>query len=464
LVVPGAKEPYQDVILPKWQKEIEQIEDPANHTRLANSVTVSAKPLQPLKAGGQRVTGVAIWDGLVTEDECTVYVCGLTNDWKVEDGKVSRKALKLAFQRGADKEMHLVAPAEWVYRPANPRPAAAPAQSAPLEEIDKAIGQFERRLAELREQETALKVEQLSSQERLEELLRKRKALSAANRREKPAEAAAATPGTLQVRLAGPPGMKVARFVPAEGGKPRGETSAAKEAPCRLNLPLGQVVRLKLSDIPNRPGLTLYPSVEVMPASPKTAAFLANTFASLTFTNEDLDQVTAGRLVIKVIYLKGADGAEPDELASPRLEPGVDPIAEAGRRGSLLMVVRLGGIDLEAGGGPQAAETKALDARALAALRNWQENWKVVRLDRRGQTAYINLGSADRVTPGLTFSAHGAGRDGKPTPAVKGTVEVFKVVGEHLSQARVTSVAHPNRDPISQGDLLFNPTWHPAQK
>jgi hypothetical protein len=208
------------------------------------------------------------------------------------------------------------------------------------EEIDRAIGQFERRLARVLPPLTPLQIAQLISQERLEELRRQRQAPSAA--------APVADVTALQVRLAGPPGMKVARFVPAgEGKKPT--QSNTKEAPCRFNAPLGQTMRLKLYDIPNRPGLALYPTLEVMPATPKTAAFLANTFANLTFTNEDLDQVAAGRLVTKVIYLKGAEGGEPDELASPRLEPGVDPIAEAGRRGPLLMVVRLGGIDLEAG-------------------------------------------------------------------------------------------------------------------
>jgi len=111
-----------------------------------------------------------------------------------------------------------------------------------------------------------------------------------------------------------------------------------------------------------------------------------------------------------------------------------------------------------------ALEAKVLDKEAVKALQNWTENWKIVRLDRNGQMPYINLGSADRVTPGLTFSVHGVGPNGKPLPVVKGTVEVVKVVGDHLSQARVTSVADPGRDPILTGDILFNPSWHPTQK
>jgi RNA polymerase sigma factor (sigma-70 family) len=295
LVVSGSKEPYPDVIHPYWQKVIEEIEVPANRSPLANSVTVSAKPLLPFREGGQRVAGVAVWDGLVTEDECTVYVGGLTNAWKVEDGKVSRRVLKLKFKR-VNKEMRLAGPTEWVYRPANLKRAAGPARPSRPE-----------------------------------------------------GAAAAAETGTLQVRLAGPPGMKVARFLPAESGKTRPAQSYTKEAPCRLNLPLGQMVRLKLSNIPDRPGLVLYPSVEVVPANAKTAAFVANSFVTMKLTAEDFEQVADGRLVTKVIYLKGADGADADEVASPKLEPGVDPIAEAARRGPVLMVVRLGGIDLEAG-------------------------------------------------------------------------------------------------------------------
>jgi RNA polymerase sigma factor (sigma-70 family) len=407
LVVPGRKEPYHDVVIPRWQKETQQIEDPANHSSLANSITVAAKPLLPVKEGGKPVAGVAIWDGLVTEDECTVYVGGLTNAWKVEDGKVRRKVLKLKFKR-VGKDMRLAGPTEWVYRTANLQRAAGPAQTS------------------------------------------------------RPGDAAVvAEPRTLQVRLAGPPGMKVARFVPPADSKAKPTQSATKEAPCRLNLPQGQVVRLKLSNIPDRPGLVLYPSVEVVPANSKTAAFVANSFVTLKLTAEDFDQVADGRLVTKVIYLEGEGGADADEVASPRLEPGVDPIAEAVRRGQVLMVVRLGGIDLEAGGGPKAPEAKALDDKALAALRTWQENWKVVRLDRAGKTSYINLGSDDRVTSGLTFRVHGVGRDGKPLPSAKGTVEVVKVLGRHLSQARVTSVADADRDPILPGDLLFNNSWRP---
>ena len=116
----------------------------------------------------------------------------------------------------------------------------------------------------------------------------------------------------------------------------------------------GQVYRLRLTQIlPNFPGRTFYPTLEVVPTNPKTVTFLAHSSVPVTFTNDDFDQVVAGNLVVKVIYLPDpayqdfvtVAGAE--EIVSTRLEPGADPIAEAQRRGSILAIIRLGNIDLE---------------------------------------------------------------------------------------------------------------------
>ncbi len=54
----------------------------------------------------------------------------------------------------------------------------------------------------------------------------------------------------------------------------------------------------------------------------------------------------------KVIYLPDPKYQElaisgVETLVSTRLEPGVDPILEADKRGTILLIVRLGAIDLE---------------------------------------------------------------------------------------------------------------------
>jgi len=39
---------------------------------------------------------------------------------------------------------------------------------------------------------------------------------------------------------------------------------------------------------------------------------------------------------------------------------------------------------------------------------------------------------------------------------------VVNVVNEHLSRTRITSVKDANRDPILEGDVLYNPSWNPT--
>jgi len=154
------------------------------------------------------------------------------------------------------------------------------------------------------------------------------------------------------VRFVGPNGMKISW--PGPFGETRPTAGANQiEAPGRYNFLQGAIYRLKLTDLPNRPGVDLYPTLEVVPANLKTDAYLAHSSVPVFFTDEDFDQVANGNFLVKVIYLPYPQYADlattgPDEIVSTRLEPGVDPIAEACKRGSILLIIRLGNIDLEA--------------------------------------------------------------------------------------------------------------------
>ncbi len=122
--------------------------------------------------------------------------------------------------------------------------------------------------------------------------------------------------------------------------------------PGRQNFAQGGIYRLKLTNIPGRPGIELYPTIEVGPARPRTEAFLAHNAIPVQWTEEDFNQVLTGNFVTKVIYLPDPEYQElalagVETLVSTRLDPGVDPIVEADRRGSILAVVRLGNKDLE---------------------------------------------------------------------------------------------------------------------
>jgi len=131
--------------------------------------------------------------------------------------------------------------------------------------------------------------------------------------------------------------------------------SAPLIVPGRQNFAQGGIFRLKVTNIEGRPGMELYPTLEIGRATPRTSAYLAHAAIPIQFGQEDFDQVAAANFVTKVIYVPDPEYQElalagVDTLVSTRLDPGVDPIAEADRRGSILAIVRLGNKDLEVPG------------------------------------------------------------------------------------------------------------------
>jgi hypothetical protein len=153
---------------------------------------------------------------------------------------------------------------------------------------------------------------------------------------------------TSQIAFVGPDGMTVTWDVSMPGAF----DSEALTCPARYNFPQAAIYRLKLANIPGRPGVELYPTVEVGPVLPRTEAFLAHNAIPIEFIPEDFDQVLSGNFVTKVIYLPDPEFQElalagVATLVSTRLDPGVDPIVEADRRGAILAIVRLGNKDLQ---------------------------------------------------------------------------------------------------------------------
>jgi len=172
-----------------------------------------------------------------------------------------------------------------------------------------------------------------------------------------PANPAAYLPGvpaaapSVQVLFNRPDGMQVQWDV----GGPGQFDSTPLVVPGRNNFPQGGIYRLKLTNIAGRAGLELYPTIEIGPTTPRTEAFLAHNAVPIQFTEEDFDQVSAGNFVTKVIYLPDPEFQElalgnVETLVSTRLDPGIDPIVEADRRGSIMVVLRLGNKDIEMAG------------------------------------------------------------------------------------------------------------------
>ena len=157
-----------------------------------------------------------------------------------------------------------------------------------------------------------------------------------------------APPQPSQVAFVGPDGM----IVKWDVSMPGHFDSDPLVCPGRYNFNQAAIYRLKLTNIPSRPGVELYPTLEIGPTVPRTGAFLSHNAIPVQFTEEDFDQVLSGNFVTKVIYLPDPDfqelaSAGIETLVSTRLDPGVDPIAEADKRGAIMAVIRLGNKDLE---------------------------------------------------------------------------------------------------------------------
>jgi hypothetical protein len=135
--------------------------------------------------------------------------------------------------------------------------------------------------------------------------------------------------------------------------------------PATYDFAQANIYRLKVSNIPGRPGKELYPTLEIAPTKARTQAFLAHNSIPIEFAPEDFDQVLdSGNFITKVIYLpnpeyQGLAMYGVGTLSNVQLEPGADPIVEASNRGAILAIIRMGNKDLKTSSA-QAAEQRAM--------------------------------------------------------------------------------------------------------
>ncbi len=158
-------------------------------------------------------------------------------------------------------------------------------------------------------------------------------------------------PANVQILFARPESMMIAWDVSGVGYF----DSEPLVVPGRSTFPTGGIYRLKVSNIEGREGVERYPTLEIGPVTPRTEAYLAHNAIPIQLTEEDFDQVGTGNFVTKVIYLPDPEFQElalagVETLVSTRLDPGIDPIVEADRRGAILAIIRMGNKDLEVPG------------------------------------------------------------------------------------------------------------------
>jgi hypothetical protein len=129
--------------------------------------------------------------------------------------------------------------------------------------------------------------------------------------------------------------------------------SGASRAPSTIDAPgtagllVGGTYRIRISDMPKFPGVTLYPSIEVLDRLHPPAGRKYDFPVILEITLEEIQLALQDRLVTKVVYLERPQTAVPRPLSKPahvdQFVPSDNLLSEAQRLGRPMLIVRIGG-------------------------------------------------------------------------------------------------------------------------
>lgn len=149
------------------------------------------------------------------------------------------------------------------------------------------------------------------------------------------------TPGYYQpVRIQLPSTGKVRFFTG------RGANDPALDAPSALGVAAGYTYRFQITNMPEFPGIELFPSVEILDhLHPPTG--LAQRFPiPVRFLEDEIEAALRGRMITKVVYLEQPQRASsidirlPDAVAT--LPANENVLAAADQLGRPLLIIRLG--------------------------------------------------------------------------------------------------------------------------
>jgi len=87
---------------------------------------------------------------------------------------------------------------------------------------------------------------------------------------------------------------------------------------------------------------------------------------------------------------------------------------------------------------------------------------RIAWVNQANQTVWINLGENDSLRRQITFSVFEGSETDAAKSEKKGSIEVTRILGEHLAEARITD--DDPRNPILPGDNIATPLWHRGKK
>jgi len=102
--------------------------------------------------------------------------------------------------------------------------------------------------------------------------------------------------------------------------------------------------------------------------------------------------------------------------------------------------------------------SRQLDPDPIAQPADGRITW----VNQRYGTVWIDLGDAEQLRPQITFSVFGADDSDPLKAAKKGSIEVSRILGSHMAEARVTHDDPTN--PLLPGDKIYSQVWDRGRK
>jgi hypothetical protein len=143
------------------------------------------------------------------------------------------------------------------------------------------------------------------------------------------------------VRIRAPQGARIALA---------SENSFTDAAPgdALVGMQIGPVYRLRVTEIPNNPGLEVFPTIEVIDRLYPPPGLALRFPIPVELTADELDMAARGAFVTRVIYIEDPHTAMPVARRAHEEQPwieapsGADPLVEADIRGRAVAILRIG--------------------------------------------------------------------------------------------------------------------------
>jgi hypothetical protein len=144
------------------------------------------------------------------------------------------------------------------------------------------------------------------------------------------------------VQIRAPQGARIA--LATEGSYVDGQSNVAL-----AGMQIGLVYRMRVSDIPNNPGLEVFPTVEVIDRLYPPPGLALRYPIPIELSQEELEMAASSMFVTRVIYIEEPTTALPVREPSDRQQrwmearQGEDPLVVADRLGRPVAILRIGG-------------------------------------------------------------------------------------------------------------------------